>query len=121
MDPISALVRLSPALPAAPRAAAGTTVVRADLGPVGAVAVSPVATVRADGRGANPAPGRPLDGRPLYGVAAYLAAGRLAADRLAAPDDRVELSGRVLGDGGRVLVARRLAGGRAVGIDAVVG
>lgn len=58
-----------------------------------------------------------------YGVAAYLAAGPLAGTRagLGAGAVRLELSARVLADGGRVDVARRLEGGRTVGIEAVVG
>ena len=58
---------------------------------------------------------------PQYGVAAYLAAGRLVADRAGDGEVRLELSARVLADGGRVSVARRLESGRTTGIDAVVG
>ncbi len=111
MAPISAVTRLAPPLP----------VHR----PVGR-------SVPADRPAALPAaPAMPrtdrseTPGAALYGVAAYLAAGRLVADRLApgaeGREARLELSTRVLADGGRVSVARRLDAGRAVGIEAVVG
>ena len=73
------------------------------------------------GRTERSAPDRPA-GVP-YGVAAYLSAGPLVADRLGAAagrDVRLELSARETADGGRVSVARRLADGRTVGIEAVV-
>ncbi len=108
MTSISAVSRLAPPLPAAPPAA-GRSATRgadqtqpSDVGPSAwhdRPAVSPTAR---------------------YGVAAYLWAGGLTADRTRG-EARLELSTRVLVDGDRVSVARRLDGGRTVGIEAVVG
>lgn len=107
MAPISAVTRLAPTPPAVPRLATRSVPV-AEVQPA-PVAAGPTWRDRSDAPAA-----------PRYGVAAYLAAGGLVADR-ARGEALLELSTRVLADGGRVSVARRFDGGRTVGIEAVVG
>ncbi len=112
MTPISALTRLTSLAPTPRPAGRGA--------PERVVADRSRFDARAAGRSADRllADGRP--GVPLYGAAAYLGVARALADR-PAPDARLELSARVLADGERVSVARRLEGARTVGIEAVVG
>lgn len=115
MAAISALTRIAPSLPASRLAGRGVPDRERPI---------PVDTLadRVAVRAAEPARGALASkaGVPLYGVAAYLGVARALADR-PAPDARLELSARVLADGERVSVARRLEAGRTVGIEAVVG
>ncbi len=120
MTPITPASRIAPLLPAS---RPGERSVGRSGGLVAAASEVRTPTVAVTPPTAPPAvrPGA----APRYGVAAYLAAGRLVADRAGGADGRgdvrLELSARVLADGGRVSVARRLESGRAVGIEAVVG